>query len=153
VSSRGAVSRIGDDVAELLRTLEQDNIRRLSVTLLIDLLAFEVDRSRAAELVSEATVLGEDLLLAGDYDGAREVIRALARHAADPRSAAYEAARVALDGLATTVAFPEAAEWASGTERREAAVFAGLSRRIGPPHLATVLRARVPSAIRARRAS
>lgn len=145
--------RATDEVAGLLRTLEQDNVRRLSVTLLIDLLALEADRSRAAELVCDAAVLGEDLLLAGDYDGAGEVIRALARRVADPRSAASEAARMALEGLVTTVAFREAADCAGEMDCRTADVFAALSRGIGRSYIAVLLRARVPSALRARRAS
>jgi hypothetical protein len=108
--SEATSGRTMDEVAELLRTLEQDNVRRLSITLLIDLLALEADRSRAAELVGEAAVLAEDFLFAGDYDGAREVICALGRHAADPRSPSCDAARLALEGLATTVAFREASE-------------------------------------------
>ena len=105
-----ADSRHSDEVTALLRTLEHDNVRRLSVTLLIDLLALEADRARAAELVCDATVLAENLLLAADYDGAGDVIGALARHARDRRSAASDAARVALEGLVTTVAFHEAAD-------------------------------------------
>ena len=148
-----AAGRPSDEVAELLRTLEQENVRRLSVTLLIDLLALETDRSRAAELVCDATVLGEDLLLAGDYEDARVVIRALARHAADSRSAASQAARVALEGLVTTVAFREAADCAGEMDRRTADVFAELCRSIRAPYVAALLRARIPSTGRARRAS
>ena len=141
------------EVAALLRTLEQDNVRRLSVTLLIDLLALETDRARAAELVREASVLGEDRLLAGDYDAARDVVRALARHAADRRRVASHAARAALEGLVTRVASHEAADGAGEMNRRAAAVFAELSRWIRPSSIAAVLPARVPSAVRARRAS
>jgi hypothetical protein len=148
-----AAGRAGDDVATLLRTLDQDNVRHLSVTLLIDLLTLEADRSRAAELVCDAAVLAEDLLLAGDYEGAREVIRALARHAASPRKAAAPAARLALDGLVATVAFSEAADSAGDADRRVQKLFSELSGRIGPSCLAAVSRVRVPSALRARRAS
>src|SRR5687767_6884530 len=94
--------RAADDVSNLLRTLEQDNIRRLSITLLLDLLALEAHPERATELVGEAAMLAEDLLHSGDDAGARAAIGALGRLAAGPRSAASEAAGVALEWLLAT---------------------------------------------------
>ena len=63
----------------MVQSLDQDNVRRLSVRLLIDLLNLEKDAARAPELARDVATLGEDLLMAGDYAGALEVTQALGR--------------------------------------------------------------------------
>ncbi len=58
---------IPEELVALIETLGQDNVRRLSVTLLVDLLKLEQNAERAPELARDVAALGEDLLLAGDY--------------------------------------------------------------------------------------
>src|SRR5262245_22076972 len=103
-------SEVPADLAELVDTLGQDNVRRLSATLLIDLLSLERDAARAPELTRDVSALAEDLLLAGDYESALAVTTALQARAADAAAVTAPASRAALDGLAATAAFREAAE-------------------------------------------
>jgi len=120
------------DLAELVGTLGQDNVRRLSVRLLIDLLKLERDQARAPELASDVATLAEDLLLAGDYESVLGVVTALQEQAADNRSVASQGCRVALDGLVSTIAFVEAAELLGDMTEDEARTFAAACARIGP---------------------
>ena len=90
---------VPEELVALIETLGQDNVRRLSVRLLVDLLKLEQDPERAPELARDVAALGEDLLLAGDYASALIVTRALAG-AGGARPARWRApgSRVALDG-------------------------------------------------------
>lgn len=132
------------DLADLARTLEQENVRRLSVAVLIDLLAMEQDAARAWTLACDAAALGEDLLLAGDYAGALDIVRALARHGRDvgPTS---EAARIALDGLANTIAFHEATQYLGEMDERTAALFVDICTAIGPACVDVAPHRRLPA--------
>jgi hypothetical protein len=127
-----ATEALPDDLVALVETLGQDNVRRLSVTLLIDLLKLESDPARAPELARDVAALAEDLLLAGDYESAVSVVSALAKHAANPKAVAHQGSRLALDGLVSTVAFREAAELLDGMTDGEAARFAEVCRHVGP---------------------
>lgn len=120
------------DLAELVDTLGQDNVRRLSVRLLIDLLQLERDPVRAPEIASDVATLAEDLLLAGDYDSVLSVVTALQEQAANHGSAASQGSRVALDGLVSTVAFVEACALLGDMTGTEATTFAAVCARIGP---------------------
>ena len=120
------------DLVELVGTLGQDNVRRLSATLLIDLLALERDPARAPELARDVAALAEDLLLAGDYESALAVATALQTRAADPAAATSRASRVALDGLVATAAFHETADLLGEMGEAEASLFASICARIGP---------------------
>jgi HEAT repeat protein len=123
---------IPPDLAALVETLNQDNVRRLSATLLIDLLRLEHDATRAPEVARDVAALGEDLLLAGDYDGALAVTTALAEHAANPQSIANQGCRVALDGLVQTTAFVETVELLGDMTDDEASKFAAICAQVGP---------------------
>ena len=127
-----ATQALPDDLVALVETLGQDNVRRLSVTLLIDLLKLESDPARAPELARDVAALAEDLLLAGDYESAAAVVSALAEHAANPKAVAHQACRLALDGLVSTVAFREAAELLEDMTDGEAVRFAEVCRHVGP---------------------
>ena len=120
------------DLAELVETLGQDNVWRLSATLLIDLLALERDRARAPELARDVAALAEDLLFAGDYDSALAVTTALQTRAVDPAAVAGPASRVALDGLVSTAAFHETADLLGDMGEPEAALFTSICERVGP---------------------
>src|SRR5207237_9402983 len=127
-----ATQALPDDLVALVETLGQDDVRRLSVTLLIDLLKLESDPARAAELARDGAALAEGLRLAGDYESAAAVVSALAEHAANPKAVAHQACRLALDGLVSTVAFREAAELLEDMTDGEAVRFAEVCRHVGP---------------------
>lgn len=110
IGARAETMAAGDippELAAMAQSLDQENVRRLSVRLLIDLLNLESDAVRAPELARDVATLGEDLLMAGDYAGALDVTRALGSHAGDSASIASAGARVALDELINTAAFRE----------------------------------------------
>jgi HEAT repeat protein len=110
IGARAEAMAAGDiplELAALAQSLDQENVRRLSVRLLIDLLNLESEAERAPELARDVATLGEDLLMAGDYAGALDVTRALGSHAGDSASIASAGARVALDELINTAAFRE----------------------------------------------
>ncbi|HEX5475975.1 MAG TPA: HEAT repeat domain-containing protein [Vicinamibacterales bacterium] len=127
-----AGAELPDDLAALVGTLDQENVRRLSIALLIDLLRLETDPQRAPDLARDVAALAEDLLLAGDYGSAATVSGALAAHAADPASVAAEACRVAIDALVSTVAFHEAAELLPEMTPEAADEFAQVCAHVGP---------------------
>jgi len=147
------------DLLPLLDTLGQDNVRRLSVTLLIDLLTLERDASRAVELARDVAALAEDLLLAGDYDSALTVVTALRNRAGDTKAVTSQGCRLALDGLVATAAFHETADLLGDMSEAESGLFADICAKIGPaaidalkPHLEeeplTPARARATNVIR-----
>jgi HEAT repeat protein len=122
---------VPEDLVELVETLGQDNVRRLSVRLVIDLLRLERDPQRAPELARDVAALAEDLFLAGDYESALTVVKALQEHAADAKSIAKEGSRLALDGLVNTVAFVETTELLGEMSDAEAARFTDICATIG----------------------
>src|SRR5262249_51518548 len=105
-----AAGDIPEELQYLVESLGQDNVRRLSVILLIDLLKLKRDPKRAPELARDVAALCEDLLLAGDYESAVTVTSALAEQAATPAAVVSQGSRVALDALVQTPAFHEAAD-------------------------------------------
>jgi HEAT repeat protein len=123
---------VPQEFVEMLDTLGQDNVRRLSVRLLIDLLKLERDPARAPELANDVAALAEDLLLAGDYESVLAVVTALQEQAADAKAVTSEGSRLALDGLVGTIAFVEATELLGDMSDGEAALFADVCARIGP---------------------
>ncbi|HEY2435308.1 MAG TPA: HEAT repeat domain-containing protein [Vicinamibacterales bacterium] len=144
------------DLVALIDTLDQDNVRRLSATLLIDLLTLERDPAKAPQLARDVAALAEDLLLAGDYASALAVATALQRQAVDAAGAPGDASRVALDGLVATVAFHEAADLLGDMTTTEAALFAELCECIGPAAidaLRTQLESEAPTEGRTRAAA
>jgi HEAT repeat protein len=143
-AERMAAEALPDDLVALVGTLEQDNVRRLSVTLLIDLLALESDPARAPDLARDVAALAEDLLLAGDYESADAVVAALAEHAANPGAVAHQGSRLALDGLVSTLAFREAAELLEDMTDAEAARFAEVCRHVGAASIDALLRLLAP---------
>jgi HEAT repeat protein len=131
-AARMAAADLPPDLVALIDTLGQDNVRRLSVTLLIDLLKLERDTTRAPELASDVAALAEDLLLAGDYESALAVTRALQEQAGNPSSVTSQSSRVALEALVGTIAFHEAAELLGDMTDEEAAFFSDMCTQIGP---------------------
>jgi hypothetical protein len=125
-------SDVPADLVEMLDSLGQDNVRRLSVRLLIDLLTLEKDPARAPEIARDVAALTEDLLLAGDYESTLAVVSALQTQAEDSTAVASQSCRVALDGVVNTAPFVETAETLGEMAEAEARVFSDICARIGP---------------------
>ncbi|HXI29266.1 MAG TPA: HEAT repeat domain-containing protein [Vicinamibacterales bacterium] len=106
-ADRMATGDLPADLPEWMKSLGQDNVRGLSVTMLIDLFTIEDDPARAAEIAGDMEALTEDLLMAGAYDDALTVIRALQKRATTARSHGQEASRVALDHLGDSLGMRE----------------------------------------------
>ena len=112
VGSRAERMAAGDlpaDLAEWLVSLGQDNIRTLSVTMLIDLFGLERDKGRAAEIATDMEALAEDLLLSGAYEDTLRVTTALAERTRKQGSMGRDASLQALDRLGDSLAMRETA--------------------------------------------
>ena len=97
------------DLPGWMESLGQDNVRRLSVTLLVDLFTLEKDQARGAEIAADLEALAEDLLLSGAYDDTLRVTHALAERTRTPGSVGRDASRQALDQLGESQAMRETA--------------------------------------------
>ena len=128
------------DLAALVTSLDSDNVRRLSVTLLIDLLEIETTAERATEVARDLGALAEDLLLAGDYNAVLRVARALAGRRKNPKAPGAEGSSVALDGLVNTAAFSEAVDLLDEMDDTAAATFADVCAAVGPATIDTLRR-------------
>jgi hypothetical protein len=108
-AERMAVSDLPPELPEWMTSLGQDNVRTLSVRMLIDLLSIETDAARAPDIARDMAALAEDLLMAGAYADTRAVTQALSDRAADPRGIGRDACRQALDALGESLAMSETA--------------------------------------------
>jgi hypothetical protein len=97
------------DLPDWMESLGQDNVRRLSVTLLIDLFTLERDKARGAEIAADLEALAEDLLLSGAYDDTLRVTHALAERTGTPGAIGRDASLLALDQLGESLAMRETA--------------------------------------------
>jgi HEAT repeat protein len=108
-AERMATIDLPPELAEWIDTLGQENVRTLSVTLLIDLLTLERDARRAVDLTQDLAALAEDLLMSGSYDDAVSVTTALSTRAGAPDAIGRDASRLALDRLGESLALRETA--------------------------------------------
>lgn len=138
-ASAMAQAELPPEAGEWLETLGQENVRRLSVTLLIDLLNLERDAARAPQLTEDIAALVEDLLMGGEYALARRVVDALASKAGDRQSVTSAPSRVALDRLAASDAMREAAELLEQMDNNEAEMFAQMCAVVGPATVTALL--------------
>jgi hypothetical protein len=114
-SLEGAVGRselfstrdLPPELPEWVESLQQDNVRSLSVLLITDLLRIEEKPDRAAEVADDMTALVEDLLMSGDFGNSILVLRELKR--AREGKVAPAAARAALTQIGESLALREAA--------------------------------------------
>jgi HEAT repeat protein len=128
-----------EEMPEWVETLGQENVRKLSVILIVDLLRLERDTARAAEIANDMTALAEDLLMSGDYDDARTVARALSETAANEKSAARAACREAMDSLAHSAALHETVAILGQLDPDPLAIFAEICRLLGPSVVDTLM--------------
>jgi hypothetical protein len=113
-------------------TLEQHNIRQLSVTMMIDLLRLEDDAERGTGLTDDLKMLAEDLLLSGDLDNASRVTAAIAESSASETSVTQPACRRVLDELARSVALRETVGVLGDLESAHFDAFRAVCRHVGP---------------------
>jgi HEAT repeat protein len=113
-------------------TLDQDSIRQLSVTMMIDLLRLEYDPERGERLTDDLKTLTEDLLLAGDLENAARVTAALAESAASDTSLMQPTCRRVLDELARSTALRETVSVVGDLEPAQFDAFHAVCRHVGP---------------------
>jgi HEAT repeat protein len=115
-----------------LTSIGQDNVRTLSVTMLIDLLTIEKDAQRAGEIAEDMAALDEDLLMSGAYADALTVTTALARRA-NSSLLGRDACRHALDRLGESLALRETAALLGDVGDEDWQKIKAVLESIGPP--------------------
>jgi hypothetical protein len=98
------IEQLQDDpperLAAWLGTVASTELRKLDLTLVLDLLRIETDTERWAMLMRPVVDLIEDLLLVGDFDAAADLVAALLAHAgADAAADRRQAVLAAVDKL------------------------------------------------------
>lgn len=98
------VERTSDDPPERLaswhRTVSENELRRLDLALVLDLLRIEEDRERWSNLMRPIVNLVDDLLLVGDFNAAADLLTALVEHAGPAAAESRrETTRAALNEL------------------------------------------------------
>jgi HEAT repeat protein len=139
-AERGEMLAARDLPAELpewVDTLGQDNVRSLSVQLIVDLLTIEDNAERAAEITTDMTALLEDLFLAGDFDNAVVVLRELKK--ASAKKIAQAAARAALTSCGESPGLLDAASLVGELDEHGLKVLAECFNLIGPAGVRAML--------------
>lgn len=137
-SLEGAVSRsemfstrdLPPELPAWIESLQQDNVRSLSVLLITDLLRIEEKEDRAVEIAGDMTALVEDLMMSGDFANALLVLRELKR--AREGRVAPAAARAALTQIAESPALHETATMLTDFDEGTLALFAECCEYAGP---------------------
>jgi len=125
-------SELPPELPEWMASLGQENVRGLSVVMLIDLLTIEKDAARAGEIAGDMAALDEDLLMSGAYADALTVTSALARRA-NSSLLGRDACRYALDRLGESVALRETAALLSDVGDEDWQAIKAVLESIGPP--------------------
>ncbi len=126
-----AAKDLPEEMPAWAESLGQQNVRKLSVALVIDLLKLERDPARAAEIADDMTALAEDLLMSGDYQDALRVALSLAESAGNPKFASPGACREALARLATSAAMYEAVSLLGDFDAETLDTFTAICRQLG----------------------
>jgi CBS domain-containing protein len=137
-SLEGAVGRsemfaaleLPPELPEWVESLQQDNVRSLSVLLITDLLRIEEKENRADEIAGDMTALLDDLLMSGDFSNSALVLRELRE--ASKRKVAPAAMRAALTIVGESVALGEAATMLSDFDQTTLDCFVECCESIGP---------------------
>ena len=127
------------ELPDWVDTLGQDNVRSLSVQLIVDLLTIENNADRAAEITKDMTALLEDLFLAGDFDNAVIVLRELKK--ASAKKVAQAAARAALTSCGESAGLRDAASLLNELDEKGLKILEECFDLIGP----TAVRALLPA--------
>jgi hypothetical protein len=137
-SEEAARKDVPEEMPEWLESLGQQNVRKLSVLLVTDLLKLERDQARAGEIANDLTALAEDLLMSGDYRDARDVAAALDEAAGNRTFVARAACREALTSLGDSLAMHETVAMLSDVEKDHLPFFAETCLLSGPPVVGTL---------------
>ena len=137
-SLEGAVGRsemfatrdLPPELSDWVESLQQDNVRSLSVLLITDLLRIETNEDRAVEIASDMAILVDDLLLSGDFSNSALVLRELRK--ASEAQVAPAAARAALTTVGESIALREAASMLSDFDEPTLAKFIECCESVGP---------------------
>ena len=137
-SLEGAVGRsemfasrdLPPELSEWVESLQQDNVRSLSVLLITDLLRIETNEDRAVEIAGDMAILADDLFLSGDFSNSALVLRELRK--ASEGKVAPAAARAALSTIGESIALREAASMLSDFDEATLATFIECCESIGP---------------------
>ena len=137
-SLEGAVGRsemfasrdLPPELSEWVESLQQDNVRSLSVLLITDLLRIETNEDRAVEIAGDMAILVDDLFLSGDFSNSALVLRELRK--ASEGKVAPAAARAALSTIGESIALREAASMLSDFDEATLATFIECCESIGP---------------------
>jgi hypothetical protein len=127
-----AAADLPPEIKEWMASLGQDNVRGLSVQLLIDLLTIEEDTGRAAEIARDMEALSEDLLMAGAYDDTQQVTQALAARATAKNGIGRDACRHALDQLGESIAMRETASIIGDIDDKAWSAVRSIITTVGP---------------------
>ena len=98
------IEQLNDDPPERLAgwlgTVATTELRRLDLTLVLDLLRIEESTERWTTLMRPVVALIEDLLLVGDFDAAADLVAAVLRHtSAEAPAERRQVALIAIDAL------------------------------------------------------
>jgi HEAT repeat protein len=133
-----AMREVPPEWADWVDTLKQDNVRRLSVMLITDLLRIEEHADRAAEIAGDMIALADDLLLSGSFDDLLVVAQALRQGADRDTAVAPAACRAAMTAIADTLAMREAASLLGELDEEPARLFAACCAALGPACVAAL---------------
>jgi hypothetical protein len=131
-AERMAVADLPPEITEWMTSLGQENVRGLSVQLLIDLLTIEEDNARATEIARDMEALSEDLLMAGAYDDTQQVTQALAARATAKSAIGRDACRQALDQLGESLAMRETASIIGDVDEQAWKAIRSIVTTVGP---------------------
>jgi hypothetical protein len=131
-AERMASMDLPPELQEWMTSLGQDNVRALSVQMLIDLLAIETDPKRANEIAEDMEALAEDLLMSGAYEDAGAVIAGLSARGATQNAIGRDACRRALDRLGESLALLETVSLADELDDAAWETVRAVVAKIGP---------------------
>jgi hypothetical protein len=115
-----------------LDTLGEQNVRALSVTLLVDLLNLETDADRAAEIAGDLAALAENLLMSGAYNDALVVTTTLADRGSRAAAIGRDACRRALNELGESPAMRETAALVGDLDEPSWVTLRAVIQMVGP---------------------
>lgn len=137
-AERMAAADLPAELQDWMTSLGQENVRALSVQMLIDMLAIETDAKRADEIAHDMEALAEDLLMAGAYPDAGAVIIALSARGSTPNAIGRDACRQALDRLGGSLALAETLSLIEDLDDDAWDAVRGLITKIGPSTVTTL---------------
>lgn len=142
-AERMATIDLPPEINDWMTSLGQENVRALSVQMLVDLMTIETDAKRAGEIAEDLEALGEDLLMAGAYEDAKSVVNALVARATTQNAIGRDACRQALDRLGESLAMRETAALIGDVDEAGWDAIRTVITKIGAPTIAALIPAAV----------